>query len=57
MTDKNNASFAYGVNMLRLLLSMKLISREEYKRIVKIQTEYYGVRLCLTDDYLKTFFE
>ncbi len=43
MTDRNNASFAYGVNMLRLLLKMKLIDEKEYKRIKEIQAEYYGV--------------
>lgn len=51
MTDKNNASFVYGVNILRLILSMKLITMEEYKRIVIIQAEYYGVRLYLIDGY------
>lgn len=47
MTDKNNASFAWGVNMLRLLLSMKLIDEEEYKRIVEIQAEHYGVKFAV----------
>ena len=47
MTDKNNASFAYGVNMLRLLLSMKLIDEEEYKRIVEIHANYYGVKIAV----------
>lgn len=47
MTDRNNASFAYGVNMLRLLLSMKLINEEEYKRIVEIQAEHYGVEITV----------
>ena len=31
MTDQNNASFYYSVNMLRALLAMKLITEEEYK--------------------------
>lgn len=47
MTDRNNASFAYGVNMLRLLLSMKLITEEEYRRIVEIQAEHYGVEITV----------
>jgi len=47
MTDKNNAAFAYGVNMLRLLLSMKLITEEEYRKIVRIQAEYYGVEIAV----------
>ena len=44
MTDQNNASFYYSVNMLRALLAMKLITEEEYKKIVKLNAEYYGVR-------------
>lgn len=47
MTDRNNASFVYGVNMLRLLLSMKLITEEEYRRIVEIQAEHYGVEITV----------
>lgn len=47
MTDKNNAAFAYGVNMLRLLLSMKLITEEEYEKIVRIQAEHYGVEIAV----------
>ena len=45
MTDQNNASFYYSVNMLRALLAMKLITEEEYKKIVKLNAEYYGVKL------------
>ena len=47
MKDKNNAAFAYGVNMLRLLLSMKLITEEEYRKIVRIQAEHYGVGITV----------
>ena len=43
MTDQNNASFYYSVNMLRALLAMKLITEEEYKKIVALNAEYYGV--------------
>ncbi len=43
MTDRNNASFYYSVNMLQALLAMKLITEEEYKKIVKLNAEYYGV--------------
>lgn len=35
-----NASFAYSVNMLKLLLKMKLLTEEEYKEIAKISAEY-----------------
>lgn len=41
MNGKNGASLAYGLNMLRLLLSMKLITEEEYNNIVQLQAEHY----------------
>ena len=47
MKDRNNASFAWGVNMLRLLLSMRLITEEEYRKIVRIQAEHYGVEIAV----------
>lgn len=47
-TDANNTSFAYSVNMLRMLLKMKLITEEEYRKIVNISAEYYGTEiLCV----------
>ena len=45
MTNQNNASFYYSVNMLRALLAMKLITEEEYKKIVKLNAEYYDVEI------------
>ena len=45
MTDQNSASFYYSVNMLRALLAMKLITEEEYKKIAKLNAEYYGVEI------------
>lgn len=39
-TDINNASFAYGVNLLRMLLDMDLITENEYERITRISAEY-----------------
>lgn len=50
MIDKNNAAFVYGINMLRFFLSMKLITKEEYAKIKKLQAEYYGINLYLLDD-------
>ena len=49
MNDKNGASLAYGLNMLRLLLSMKLITEAEYNNIVQLQAEHYDPqkKLCL----------
>lgn len=47
MTDVNNAVFAYGVNMLRMLLKMGIITEEEYGRIVNIQRECYETVIIL----------
>lgn len=43
--DVNNCAFYYNVSMLRLLLSMRLITEEEYDRIIRICKEYYDVEL------------
>ena len=44
MTDKNNEAFYYSVNILRALLSMKLIKEEECKKIPEedYRSEYSG---------------
>ncbi len=49
MNDRNNISLAYGLNMLRFLLSMRLINETEYKHIFQLQTEHYDPqkKLCL----------
>jgi hypothetical protein len=51
MNDKtavNNSAFYYSINMLRLLLGMKLITEDEYKRISAISAGHYGVKnLCV----------
>lgn len=47
MMDKNNAEFAYGVNMLRMLLQMNLITEGEYRRIIEIQAKYYEVQIVV----------
>lgn len=39
--DEKNASFAYSVNFLRILLGMHLITEEEYERIIRIVAAYY----------------
>ena len=39
--DKNNASFAYGMNLLKILLGMKLITEEEYGKIIRISAAHY----------------
>lgn len=39
---ENNTSFAYSVNLLRMLLKMGLITDDEYGKIVEINAEHYG---------------
>ena len=43
--DIGNASFAYCVNLLKMLLAMQLITVDEYERIVRISAEHYGAEL------------
>lgn len=46
--DQNNAAFAYSVSLLRLLLDMKLINKEEYEKIVRISAAHYDTQnICL----------
>lgn len=49
MNDTNGVALAYGLNMLHLLLSMKLITESEYNSIVQLQAEHYDPqkKLCL----------
>ena len=44
-TDINNASFAYGISLLRMLLDMNMITQEEYKKITRISAEYYDTEV------------
>lgn len=44
-TDINNTSFAYGVNLLKMLLAMQLITEDEYERIAQISAKHYGADL------------
>lgn len=44
-TDINNASFAYGISLLRMLLDMNLITQDEYERITRICAEYYDTEV------------
>lgn len=40
-TDIRNTSFCYEVNMLRSLLAMRLITQEEFERIVPFCAAHY----------------
>ena len=51
--DRNNASFVYSVNLLRMLLGMELITEEEYNKIVAISEDHYGTKIFPSD---KKFF-
>ena len=44
-TDINNTSFAYSVNLLKMLLAIQLITEDEYERIAQISAEHYGAVL------------
>ena len=44
-TDINNTSFAYSVNLLKMLLAMQLITEDEYEKIAQISSEHYGADL------------
>ena len=43
--DIDNSSFAYSVNLLKMLLAMQLITEDEYEKIVRISAEHYGAEL------------
>ncbi len=43
--DIGNSSFAYSVNLLKMLLAMQLITEDEYEKIARISAEYYGADL------------
>ena len=43
--DSNNASFIYSVNLLRILLGMELITKEEYNKIIAISEDHYGTKI------------
>lgn len=47
--DCNNASFVYSVNLLRMLLGMELITKEEYNKIVAISEDHYGTKIFPSD--------
>lgn len=44
-TDINNASFAYSLNLLRMLLDMNLITEDEFEKITRISAEYYDTEV------------
>lgn len=39
------SSFYYGLNLLKMLLQMGAITETEFKKILDISAEYYGVEL------------
>lgn len=43
--DIDNSSFAYSVNLLKMLLAMQLITEDEYEKIARISAEHYGADL------------
>ena len=43
--DHNNAPFVYSVNLLRMLLGMELITKEEYNKTVAISEDHYDTKI------------
>ncbi len=43
--DIGNSSFAYSVNLLKMLFAMQLITEDEYEKIARISAEHYGADL------------
>lgn len=43
--DIGNTSFAYSVSLLKMLLTMQLITEDEYEKIARISAEHYGADL------------
>lgn len=41
--DEKNAVFLYSVHLLKMLLKMELISKQEFERIKSICTQYYNL--------------
>lgn len=40
--DTNNTAFYYSVNLLKMLLSMGLLTQEEFEKTVTISATHYG---------------
>ena len=47
--DKKNAAIYYSVNMVRLLLRAKLLTKAEYKKIIKLSAEHYECERIVVD--------
>ena len=43
--DIGNSSFAYSINLLKMLLAMQLITEDEYEKIAQISAEHYSANL------------
>ena len=43
--DIGNSSFAYSVNLLKMLLAMQLITEDEYEKIAQISAVVFGADL------------
>jgi hypothetical protein len=41
-----NAAFVWSLSMLRRLTEMRIITPEEYERILVLTTQYYQPTLC-----------
>lgn len=40
--DEKNATYVYSIHLLKMLLKMELISKQEFERIRSISAQYYN---------------
>ena len=40
--DEKNVAFVYSIHLLKMLLKMELISKQEFERIRSISAQYYN---------------
>lgn len=42
--DEKNAAYVYSIHLLKMLLKMELISKQEFEQIVRISAGFYGIK-------------
>lgn len=41
--DEKNAAYVYSIHLLKMLLTMELISEQEFERIKSVSKKYYNI--------------
>jgi hypothetical protein len=44
----NNASYYYSVNLLKYLLNLGLITKDDFEGICEISVKYYGAKIYMS---------